>query len=1510
MQDVYKVVMDVGQALTAGQQLITNTDSIQNALGKLAAQYQLLTSVSHKYDNTGQLVGATIKGITASGEKLTNTLSLVSVKTDAGTESMLKFSSASKSIIDPVANVSSVTNKFLTNTAKLPAFLSGIAGATDKQKLAYSDAIRSLSKYVEDNRIAGRQISEVWNSAGTIIRRSQTSVELERRLLKLKDIHAGIAASNAAANAAASAAAKKQADAAVAAANKLHASNVSAAAKLASFTAKQTAEVERQRNAVFKLADAYVIAAAKATKAQQEAAAKQLDIQRRTSLGTNASTFIGNTTNSATLRAATPSQAGQYTSALSSLERLAAKHRVATADIASMWANVSRGIVTHQVGAMAQVQTALERVKTAQDALGRSGQGMLVSWQSLFRFFEARVAYQFFSALTSNLASAVADARDFEQTLGRIRTLSSDTDNSVKSWSTSVKSLSNEFGSDALDVAKSYYAALSNQIGETTSDIEAFTRVTTQFAQVTGATSEQSNNLFSSAINAFKINAAASQDIAAKFFKAIDLGRITAQGLSGSFGRVSVAASTLGVSLEETLAGLSTLSRLGVTDADAMTQMLNLFNKLIKPSNELKGLFKEWGVASGEAAIQAFGFTGVIAKLSKELETNGISRLGELITDIRAFRGIIGLAGPNLKDFIRDLDLITNSATNYGTAVAYSFDSAGKTMQIELNKVRNMFLSAGQGANEAFALITKNVVSLTTILQVGFVAATTALATVLGFTLVSALGKARVAFLAWRASVIAATTVTRTLSLALGPILGIAALVGSVLVTSWLSAQQAIEDTVQKIKEASAAAQLADTRIAESAKRSLTSVQSQISRVSAERTADLTALISTHRKVIDSFAGGLKYAEEATLSAIDAKVNASKQRARELTDLLQDVISLDLESKAKLDESAFQHSLDKLSPKGQTDAIVAEMHRGQAELLSLANSSTQDGIVRIKALLANASKYVEQLHDIKQKADNDEIARKERILDLEQRIADSKADIATDTAKYAKQLELTGISQDIANDAVRKSIDLAEQKLRIDDATSKKKPNSNADAIKREQLANRALTADARERLQLLQSENTANNQANQLAKRQREVAQLEAKLQEERANANAGIPSSIIDAAAEQLSKTRESAKQVLIESLKEASNVERKLMRETELERFKVRQLYDRFAAFTGKDNLKLFADKDGLIDTKAAKAALTALAGDLEGVAAAYGADTLAAVKLITGEQALLNGLQAEIDLEAKHAKVNTQLKIESDLVSKIGTSYAGLGKSLEEYVKMVEASGVKVAQLTETIVSPGARLARNALEDGRFTDEEAKETLAKLRRDRDNFILSPTEESKEQVSELIAHIKLMVAQQGQVDRTRAKYVSLDAALKDMAVAQGNAASGFTDMADEADTSAARIVESVESMLRSLRAMRNVSGTSNTSVEGHATGGSVRSNTDSVLRSLTPGEFVVNRASASKFRPMLTAMNHNMSTGGTVSNNSSTTVGDINVHLQSTGRVTDDVQAIGRELKRSIRSGKLRF
>ena len=119
-------------------------------------------------------------------------------------------------------------------------------------------------------------------------------------------------------------------------------------------------------------------------------------------------------------------------------------------------------------------------------------------------------------------------------------------------------------------------------------------------------------NSLSSVINAYGYSSRDTEVLAAKLFTTVDLGRVKLSELESQIGRVAETGKAVGISFEEMNASLIAITNTGVKTNTAMTLLVNLEQKLLKPTKDLQALYDELGVGTGDVFIKTNGLAGAL----------------------------------------------------------------------------------------------------------------------------------------------------------------------------------------------------------------------------------------------------------------------------------------------------------------------------------------------------------------------------------------------------------------------------------------------------------------------------------------------------------------------------------------------------------------------------------------------------------------------------------------------------------------------------------------------------------------------------------------------------------------------------------------------------------------------------------------------------------------------------------------------------------------------------------
>ena len=505
--------------------------------------------------------------------------------------------------------------------------------------------------------------------------------------------------------------------------------------KTASNIAKQTTSITKLTDGINKLTKAYsqlltkqkaqAITAAKSVQADKE---KSREIAKQIKL-TDRMIQRGYTQQQIKNVGATQGEILNYKNEYGKLKELQVRFGGMKAQVNKMWADLAQGNIIAYTGKLRLLQNQLIKVRTAQQQLGvaarkaydaklfakydqaaaafvkqhkringvtgaliankKAADSLTISWRSFVRLLAVQIFHQAVAAFTRAVAEAVVQVIELEKRISEVQTISQDIPLPFEEWRDGFKEISDQFGLPILDTVEGAYQTLSNQITEGAKTFE-FMSSASKFAVTAVASTADSVNLLTAALNAFNLDVDRSDELAAKFFKTIELGRVRAGEMAETFGRIAVPANQLSISIEELQAAIASATIQGLKYNEAATLIRNVLLKLIRPTDAMKALFAEWGVESGEAAIKTFGFAGVLAKIEEHSQGSSTA-LGELFGRIRAITGAMLFAGEGLVRYDNALEQIKNSQDDYGRRTEIVMENAGKRLEIEFNKIKNFF---------------------------------------------------------------------------------------------------------------------------------------------------------------------------------------------------------------------------------------------------------------------------------------------------------------------------------------------------------------------------------------------------------------------------------------------------------------------------------------------------------------------------------------------------------------------------------------------------------------------------------------------------------------------------------------------------------------------------------------------------------------------------------------------------------------------------------------------------
>lgn len=315
------------------------------------------------------------------------------------------------------------------------------------------------------------------------------------------------------------------------------------------------------------------------------------------------------------------------------------------------------------------------------------------AWKYWLRFVATQTIHKFIYDLINAARNGLSAITDLQVKISEIRTIGQERPLGFNQWITEIRTLSDVYGGTIEKVTEGVYQTISNQVAKG-AEATRFMTDAMIFARTSVSTTDEAVNLLSSSLNAYGKSSQQATEDAASLFKTIEVGRVRANQIANSLGNVTVTAAEMGVNLDTVGAMLATMTIQGKNVDVSMTQIRNIMIKLLKPTEELGNYFKSIGQESGEAAVKAYGFTGLLQKINVEASKTGKGStwLAKLFGDIRPIQGILSLTQDKMGQYNQILGEYQNKQAYYFKATQIAMESSGKSLQIELNRLRNYFV--------------------------------------------------------------------------------------------------------------------------------------------------------------------------------------------------------------------------------------------------------------------------------------------------------------------------------------------------------------------------------------------------------------------------------------------------------------------------------------------------------------------------------------------------------------------------------------------------------------------------------------------------------------------------------------------------------------------------------------------------------------------------------------------------------------------------------------------------
>ena len=195
-----------------------------------------------------------------------------------------------------------------------------------------------------------------------------------------------------------------------------------------------------------------------------------------------------------------------------------------------------------------------------------------------------------------------------------------------------------------------------------------------------------------------------------------NLGIITVDQYAQQVGRVSAAAASAGISLEELNAYIAAATRNGVPARQAFTALQATIASIVTPSQQAIKESARIGVAFDAETLKARGLSHILNELAsntkKTAETQGL-----LFNSVEAFKGVSAVGGDNIAQFNEFLRKMEVAASGAGREVDKAYNIMAQTKQVKaiqaMNAISDALIELGKGVSIIIEPVAKAITFLT-----------------------------------------------------------------------------------------------------------------------------------------------------------------------------------------------------------------------------------------------------------------------------------------------------------------------------------------------------------------------------------------------------------------------------------------------------------------------------------------------------------------------------------------------------------------------------------------------------------------------------------------------------------------------------------------------------------------------------------------------------------------------------------------------------------------------------
>lgn len=297
------------------------------------------------------------------------------------------------------------------------------------------------------------------------------------------------------------------------------------------------------------------------------------------------------------------------------------------------------------------------------------------------------ISFDIFSGIGISAATAFAQAakssydfeKEFRKNMLEVATISTQVTDDMTGFMNQVMSITQEIPIKAPEAAKALYSIVS--AGHDGADGMKILEVSAK-AAVGGLTeTETAADAVTTILNAYKMSAEEAGTVSDQLFTTVRLGKTTFGELGASIAQVAPIAAAYGISIDQVLGAVASLTKQGTPTSQAMTQ--------------IRAAIQGTAGELGDAAFQGRTFQEAL-QLINEKAGGSASKMKEMLGTDEGLAATLALTGKNAKSAASDLGELQNSLGATEAAFEKMKDAADNQLTLLANNVQAYLRPLGE----------------------------------------------------------------------------------------------------------------------------------------------------------------------------------------------------------------------------------------------------------------------------------------------------------------------------------------------------------------------------------------------------------------------------------------------------------------------------------------------------------------------------------------------------------------------------------------------------------------------------------------------------------------------------------------------------------------------------------------------------------------------------------------------------------------------------------------------